>query len=135
HGGARDGRVVKVVDRLRALRRTRETVLIVPIVEAETPLADLRQRYDRSAASGVPAHVTVLYPFVPLARVDDRVLDEVAAVANARPPFDVVFERIGRFPGVLYLAPDPADVFIGLTEACVARFPQHQPYRGAFAYI
>jgi 2'-5' RNA ligase len=108
-----------------------ETVLIVPI-EAGPAFEAIRSKYDRSSPEGVPAHVTTLYPFVPLAKVDERVLSEVAALAKAQPPFDVSFTRLGRFPGVLYAAPEPADVFIALTMACVERYPQHQPYKGAF---
>jgi hypothetical protein len=36
----------------------------VPLLEAEAVVGDLRARLDRSAGWGVPAHVTLLYPFL-----------------------------------------------------------------------
>ena len=41
------------------------------------------------------------------------------------------FERTGRFPGVVWLAPEPAEPFIALTELLAAAFPDHPPYEGA----
>ena len=39
--------------------------------ETEQAVGPFRARYDRAAAWGVPAHVTVLYPFLPPSRIDD----------------------------------------------------------------
>jgi hypothetical protein len=41
-----------------------ETALIFPVPEAEALVSRLREKYDPSAAVGVPAHVTILYPFL-----------------------------------------------------------------------
>ncbi|MEU6741541.1 hypothetical protein [Streptosporangium sandarakinum] len=50
------------------------TALIVPIPEAEEAVGPFRAALDVSAGWGVPAHVTVLYPFLPPERIDSRVL-------------------------------------------------------------
>ena len=42
-----------------------DTALICRVPEAERYIARYRDRYDPSARRNVPAHVTVLYPFVP----------------------------------------------------------------------
>ena len=76
----------------------------------------------------LPAHVTVLYP-----APGDAV--EVAKVLAPFDPFDVVFTRVDRFPGVLWLAPEPAEPFVAMTEAMIERFPEHPPYGGAYASI
>lgn len=76
----------------------------------------------------MPAHVTVLYP-APC---------EPLAIAQALEPFeqfDVVFTRLDRFPGVLWLAPEPAEPFVAMTEAVVARFRDWRPYGGIFKSI
>ena len=76
----------------------------------------------------LPAHVTVLYPAP----------DDVEAIAQALAPFepfDVVFPRLDRFPGVLWLAPEPAEPFVRMTEAMVARFPDFPPYGGSYSSI
>ncbi|MEU6383499.1 2'-5' RNA ligase family protein [Streptomyces bauhiniae] len=46
--------------------------------------------------------------------------------------FGVRFERCGRFPGVLYLAPEPATGFRRLTEAIAERWPENPPFGGQF---
>ena len=76
----------------------------------------------------LPAHVTVLYP-----APGDAV--EIAKVLAPFDPFDVTFTRIDRFPGVLWLAPEPAEPFVAMTEAMVARFPEWLPYGGSYSSI
>jgi 2'-5' RNA ligase len=76
----------------------------------------------------LPPHVTVLYPAP----------GDVAAIALALEPFDpfdLVFARLDRFPGTLWLAPEPSEPFVALTEAMVERFPDWPPYRGVFGTV
>jgi hypothetical protein len=51
-----------------------QTALIVPIPEAEEAVGPFRASLDRAASWGVPAHVTVLYPFLPPQQIDQQVL-------------------------------------------------------------
>jgi 2'-5' RNA ligase len=95
----------------------------------------LRRRWDRAARSGVPAHVTILYPFMPAADLDGSVRQSLARVAAEHHPFDARFSRVGRFPTVVYLAPDPPEPFNRLTEAIHSRFPDFPPYEGAFEVV
>jgi 2'-5' RNA ligase len=76
----------------------------------------------------LPAHVTVLW-HSPGEAV------EIAKVLASVDPFDVTFARLDRFPGVLWLAPEPAEPFVAMTEAMVVRFPDVQPYGGVFSSI
>lgn len=116
----------------RAVPTDDDTALVVPIPEAEELVGDARARFDPAAAEGVPAHVTVVHPFLPLARVTPEVVDELAALVAARPAPATVFARTARFPQVLYLAPEPAAPFVELTRAVVARWPEAPPYGGRF---
>ena len=77
---------------------------------------------------GVPPHVTLLIP----APRDVRGAAEALAEFGA---FDVTFTRFGRFPGALWLAPEPSEPFVAMTESLMARFPGHEPYGGQFAGI
>lgn len=79
---------------------------------------------------GVPAHVTILFPFVPAYRVDDPLLDELRTLFSRFDSFDAVFARAERFERVLWLAPEPAEPFIAMTRAVVDRWPEHPPYEG-----
>ena len=108
---------------------SRQSAVIVRIRLPE-PLDRLRHRHDPLAARGVPGHVTLVVPFVPDDRLTPAVRRSLAGIAGAVAPFDVRFEDVGRFPGVIWLAPDPAEPFRDLTERIVAAFPGHPPYEG-----
>jgi 2'-5' RNA ligase len=107
-------------------------VVRVPLPPA---VARVRARWDRAAALGVPPHVTVLFPFVAPSALDPTIRRHLAEIAATVEPFDVRFARVARFPNVVYLAPEPADTFAGLTAAVAARFPGHPPYDGAFDVV
>jgi len=103
-------------------------------VPAAAPVVDRwRDQYDPAAAFGMPAHVTLLYPFVPRS---DAGVDELRSLFAARAAFDVEFKTTARFPGgVLYLAPEPAAPLRELTEAIFERWPEAPPFEGVFADI
>jgi 2'-5' RNA ligase len=76
-----------------------------------------------SVQDNLPPHVTVLVPCP----------GELAAIGEVLAPFgafDVTFPRLDRFPEILWLAPEPAEPFVAMTEAMVARFPDYPPYGG-----
>jgi hypothetical protein len=108
---------------------TVETALVVLVPEAERIVAAHRLRHDPAAADGVPAHVTVLYPF--RTEVDDATISAVAAIAAAVPAFDLTFRTTARFPGVvLYLDPEPTAPLHELIARATAAFPDCPPYGG-----
>jgi 2'-5' RNA ligase len=75
--------------------------------------------------------VTVVYPFVPPADVDESVLLRLAAAVGAVPAFECAFAGTAWFgDDVLWLAPEPDDPFRDLIRAVVAAFPAYQPYGG-----
>jgi 2'-5' RNA ligase len=94
---------------------------------------------ERTAAakpsSGVPAHVTILFPFVPASEIDDALLGDLEPLFARFAAFDVELRRTDRFPGVLYLAPEPAAPFVSLTEAVMTAYPDFPPYGGVFESI
>jgi uncharacterized cupin superfamily protein len=109
-----------------------QVAVVVPVRAAEPLVSGWRERYDASAAQGMPAHVTALYPFLPEHRLTDTVLTGLRELCAESPLLDVAFRRIGRFRGVLYLEPDPADGLRRLTLAIAARWPEAPPYEGRF---
>ena len=106
------------------------TALIVPVPEAEPQVGELRLAHDSSAASGVPAHVTILFPFLDTAELDEVA---VADLISEFPAFDFELDRVERFPdGVTWLRPTPSRPFVDLTAAVWQRWPERPPYEGAF---
>lgn len=112
-----------------------ETALICRVPEAERHIARYRERYDPPARRGVPAHVTILYPFMPPEQVDAAVLDQIAAIASGVRCFDFRLAETRRFPVSLYLAPQPDDSFAALTEGLYRAFPDYPPFAGKFTTV
>ncbi len=109
-----------------------DTALICRVPEAERYIARYRERYDPSARRNVPAHVTVLYPFMPPSQVDDAVLARLRGIAAAVPCFSYRLRETRRFPVALYLAPDPETQFSALTDGVFGAFPGFPPFEGKF---
>jgi 2'-5' RNA ligase len=101
-------------------------------VPAPETVEELSKEHGPIGVPGLPVHVTVLYPFLPERELDRSVEDELERIARAHPPFPYRLEKLGRFPGVLYLEPSPAEGFIALTRAVEATWPGHPIYAGEF---
>jgi 2'-5' RNA ligase len=112
-----------------------ESALVLLVPEAEAVVKDLRELYDPSAAAGVPAHITLLYPFKHPARIDDADFDQLARCAATVAPFDFSLARTARFPGVLYFVPEPDDAFRRLTNEICRLYPETPPYGGKYPAI
>jgi 2'-5' RNA ligase len=109
-----------------------ETAVIVPFPDLEPLVGPYRRRMDRAARWGVPAHVTVLYPFVPPPVRPETVDLLTAALADAT-AFECTFARFRWFgEDVVWLAPEPAGPFRAMTAAVWRAFPDHPPYGGQF---
>lgn len=83
-------------------------------------------------ARAVSAHITVLYPWLPSDAITDADLAAAAEIASGYAPFFFTFERVGRFAGGVWLAPEPAGPVRALTAQVRARWPQCPPYGGAY---
>ena len=104
------------------------TALIVAVPEAEAAVADIRLQHVASAAHGVPAHVTVLSPFVDGNEIDEGAL---AQLFGMFPAFAFVLDRIARWDdGSVWLHPEPSQPFADLTAAVWQRWPDYPPYEG-----
>jgi hypothetical protein len=107
--------------------------LIVEIPEAEPAVAWHRERLDGSARLGIPAHVTVLFPFMPPRAIGPAVLTGLEHLFAAASQFRFQFDRTAWFGDeVLWLAPRDPEPFRALTRAVVQAFPAFPPYEGQF---
>jgi 2'-5' RNA ligase len=119
-----------------ALMSSIESAVVVLVPEAETLVRPFRDRYDPSAAVGMPAHITLLYPFKPPDEVGDAVLDRLRRCVVRFAPIQFDLTSIRRFPiEVLYLAPEPDEPFRRLTLAIWDWFPETPPYGGKWPNI
>ncbi len=111
-------------------RGDRESAVIVAIT-LPPALELLRRRLTPTANDGVPAHVTVLYPFVPPDELTDSVRAALTAIALQEHVFVARFRSVRTWPTVAWLAPLPGEPFARLTSAVVSAFPDYQPYGGS----
>jgi 2'-5' RNA ligase len=110
-----------------------ESALVVLVPEAEAVAKPFRDRYDPSAAAGMPAHITLLFPFKD---PDDITLGNLRDCFARFEPIRFSLGTVKRFPAdVLYLAPEPDEPFRQLTRAIWTLFPQTPPYRGQWPDI
>jgi 2'-5' RNA ligase len=95
-----------------------------------------RRRLDPSSRYEMPAHVTVLYPFMAPALITGEVLGELTELLGTFASFDFSLSEVRWFDQrVVYLAPSPEESFRQLTATVSAQFPQYPPYEGAFSDV
>jgi|tagenome__1003787_1003787.scaffolds.fasta_scaffold20351809_2 2'-5' RNA ligase len=109
-----------------------ESAFAVNVPEAEPYVAGLRDRFDPSAKVGVPAHITVLYPFLAPEQIGEETLAKVRRTLLRAAEFSFRLCRVEHFPTATYLAPEPSKPFIQLTESLVGEFPTRLPYGGQY---
>jgi hypothetical protein len=108
-----------------------ETALLLPVPAAEPAVGRHRDRLDEAARDGVPAHVTVLYPFLPPPGIGESLIASLGSLFGGLAAFDFTLDRIGWFgEEVVWLGPrDPAP-FTALTNRVFTAYPSCPPYGG-----
>jgi 2'-5' RNA ligase len=108
-----------------------ETAILLCVPEAEPLVHEWRLKGDPSASHGVPAHVTLLYPFLPVAQIDEGVCEELRWFFAGIDAFRIRFGSIGRFEheGVVFLKPESDDL-VQTAKALARRWPECPPYSG-----
>ncbi|MBN1964089.1 MAG: 2'-5' RNA ligase family protein [Anaerolineae bacterium] len=124
-------------------RALEAAVVILAPPEVAAFVESFRARYLNSENQLIPAHITVLYPFVSPGTVATGPDSDVIVAAGVRlgqacreaAPFTVTLDHYATFPtgGVLFLAPqDPAPI-VALQQHLQAAFPEYPPYGGLYA--
>jgi len=98
-----------------------ESALALLVPEAEAVVGWLRQRYDPSAAVGMPAHITLNYAFLPGEAVNAATIDHLRVLFSKFLPLRFSRIEASEFFGTVYLAPHPDEPFMELIQAVVAR--------------
>jgi 2'-5' RNA ligase len=100
------------------------------IVRASLPagLERLRRASVADAGDGVPAHLTLLYPFVHPGELRLGLRRTLAGIARRHEPFD--YEQVGMatWPDTIYVAVSPTEPFTRLQGALQAAFPDYPIY-------
>lgn len=111
----------------------RETALVVLVPSAEEHILDLRRSPNTIA---MPAHITVLYPFVRRSSITSEVVTLLHRTLREVEPFTLELSEVGWFEErVLYLVPTPTAPFQEMTQLLAGAFPRYKPYGGEFKEI
>jgi hypothetical protein len=109
------------------------TAILINFPEVDAVVGPWRASMDPSASWGIPAHVTVMYPFIPAASITDGVVTRLRRIFRRYDPFDSTFDRCEWFADeLLWLRPSHAEVFQRMTADVEEEFPTVRLYGGAF---
>ena len=113
------------------------TALLVEVPEAAPAVSDwLERTCGAKPSSGVPPHVTVLFPFVPAALVDIELIDDLRRVFAAFDAFEFQLSAAEPVPLTSSIShrshPSPSEPS---TKAVVDAYPGYKPYEGQFDSI
>lgn len=109
-----------------------ESALTILLPDVDALVQPIRDRHDPAVAKGWPAHVTALFPFLPPDDITPETLVAAREVVASTAPFDLVFQQVDEFPGVIWLRPEPDQPIRALTKRLWDVYPQCPPYGGEF---
>jgi 2'-5' RNA ligase len=109
-----------------------ESGLVIPVPALDEFVQRWRPLTDAIPVVGVPAHVTVLYPWVP-PPVPSQDLERLQGLLSGVEAIDFTLTDVRRFgTDVVYVAPEPAAPFTALTQLVWEAWPDWPPYEGEF---
>jgi 2'-5' RNA ligase len=119
----------------KRLAGTPQSSVLIPVPDAEPLVERWRMAHDPSAPAGVPAHITLLVPWIPPERLGDDDLAALEQLFADVAPFDFALTKVGWFGDkVLWLSPAPATPFVDLTRRVAERFGT-PPWGGEFSEV
>ncbi|WP_030303168.1 2'-5' RNA ligase family protein [Streptomyces katrae] len=106
------------------------TTAVVIVLPDAAPLLDAAWRIDPALVRrGVPAHVSLLYPFVPASALTDQDEKGVRSLAASLPAADLLLEEVVTASGFVAVAVPGLQPIV---DAFRARWPGLRPYGGRF---
>ncbi|WP_216216549.1 2'-5' RNA ligase family protein [Amycolatopsis aidingensis] len=108
-----------------------KSAVVIPVPAADPLLDSVRQRHP-GIVRDVPAHLSVLYPFLTAEELDAEAVGTLESICAAHPPAEIGFTSCAREPGFVYLPPEPPAAVRELSTAVRRHWPGLLPYDGAF---
>lgn len=115
--------------------REGRTGLVVLVPQAEGVLADVAQHFPEAVRNGTPAHISLLYPFLPADSCNDVVLTALSEIVAQTEPLTVRLSECERRDDFTALRPEPLEPLRALSERAQQRWPHLAPYEGRFGHV
>lgn len=107
--------------------------LIIEVPEAEPAVRQHRERLDASAPLGVPAHITILFPFMPPETINAAAIAGLEELFADVSRFRFVLDHTAWFGNdVLWLGPADPQPFTELIQHVFRAYPAYPPFEGQF---
>jgi 2'-5' RNA ligase len=117
-----------------ALRPSPESGLVI-VAQLPPLLEALRRRSIVNAGLGVPAHITLLYPFAEPDAIDESLADAVATIVGRHAAMTLRLPGGRRWPDTLYASVEPDEPVRALQGELAAAFPSLPLYGGGIDFI
>ena len=129
------GQEVVSQNKLATKRAVAQSAIFVPVPEADAAVGSWRAVHDPKARAGVPAHITLVVPWLPPQEIDEGHFHQVDSLLADQPAFDYSLDKVRWFGDrVLWLAPTPAEPFKKLT-CLLATYFGTPPWEGEFSEV
>lgn len=100
-----------------------QSAVLVPVPAADAVVGKWRQVHDPVASAGVPAHITLIVPWLPPEEISPADLAELEGVMRDVKAFEFELNHVDWFGRrVLWVAPEPVAPFLDLTNMLADRF-------------
>ncbi|NNF53258.1 MAG: hypothetical protein HKN03_02340 [Acidimicrobiales bacterium] len=107
------------------------TALLFLVPEAQ----DLFDAVGGATPGGIPAHITVLYPFIRPPKITSQTRDELAQLAAATDRFEVTITSLAQYEITTYLNLEPEEPIRTITYRIFEQWPNYPPYGDIDLYI
>ena len=111
-----------------------DTALIIP-VRLPAALEALRRRCLPDAVGGLPAHVTLLYPFAKPDALDEAERTRLEGIVSSHAAFLLRLVGRARWPEVLYASVEPEEPVRALYADLLSAFPEFPSSGGRFEFV
>jgi hypothetical protein len=112
--------------------RPLETAITLILADQSPALAEAHDElYPERIPEHIPLSLTLLYPFAPVAELNESQLERVRAFFAPRPPLVFDLTRLAQWDdsGAVYAVPEPDDDLRATMRALWKLFPEFPPYR------
>lgn len=117
------------------MKPKRESVILIPVPSADSIVGKWRNKYDEVSLHGIPAHITILFPFKSPEDNNLEVIEKLRIFFSRVKSFSFSLGKISSFPNVIFLEPAPKTKFVELTKGITKIFPENPPYEDKFPKI